>query len=295
MGQAKAFERGTRSPWTTALLVVTAVAAASVALGLTVVGPMLQRKWERPAPALALNSPAPAPPVETPRAEAEVQIKERVIPRPKPKPPAELMIPLTVPTLDEHPPGSGSQDTTQADGTSAHPSINATLSDGERGADGKRPRDSVGAEAVEGGDGTAVGARARDGQNSKARRRRLSPLEALPSLGSTLPRSPAPERGTAPGAGGTDSSPAAGSGEAGRTGQSYRVQVGRFAEEGDARRLRDELEGAGLSPRVVKTERDGVVLYRVQVGTFKMKENADRQVDQLKQQHYEPYIADDEP
>jgi cell division protein FtsN len=142
------------------------------------------------------------------------------------------------------------------------------------------------------------------GEGRRARRRRLSPLEALPTLGGSLPRTPAAEQGTAAGASGTDSAAPAGAAagrddqggekEGRRTGRSYRVQVGRFADENDARRLKDELAGSGLTPQVVKTEREGVTLYRVQVGTFRLKENADRQVEQLKEQKFEPYIADDD-
>jgi cell division protein FtsN len=72
------------------------------------------------------------------------------------------------------------------------------------------------------------------------------------------------------------------------------VQVGRFAEESAAQRVRDELAGSGFSAQVVRSERSGTVQYRVQVGTFRQKENADRTVEKLKAQSYEPYIADDE-
>jgi cell division protein FtsN len=309
MGHTKVPQRGVRSPWPTALLVIATVAAASVALGLTVVGPMLQRRLETPPPALALNTPAPTAPVETARAEADVQIKERVIPRPKPKPPPELNMPLTVPaqTVDE--PGTTAGTTVEASRTSPRPSIRATISDTDPNGLAERGRDSARGEPMDGGDGSerqVEGARGRDNEASRTRRRRLSPLEALPTLGSSLPRGPASEREPKGAAAESDSRSGTGAAEATRdgqgaekdgrrTGRSYRVQVGRFADETDARRLRDELAGSGLSPRVVRTERDGVVLYRVQVGTFKMKENADRQVGQLKEQRYEPYIADEEP
>jgi cell division protein FtsN len=300
MGETKVSERQARAAWPTALMVVAVVAAASVALGLTVVGPMIQRNREAPPPTLVVSSPAPAPPVETARAEAEVQIKERVIPRPKPKPPAELVVPLTVNGQDPNTPGG-------ANGAPGEPGQAATrpaTGENDRAGRSDRRRDSIHGEvteADEGSDQTADGSRTRDG-DSKSRRRRLSPIEALPALGSSLPRTPAADRGADAAAAGTDSSPSAGAADGAsgerdgrRSGRSYRVQVGRFADENDARRLRDELAGSGLSPRVVRSEREGVVLYRVQVGTFKMKENADRQVEQLKEKQYEPYIADDDP
>jgi cell division protein FtsN len=80
-----------------------------------------------------------------------------------------------------------------------------------------------------------------------------------------------------------------------KSGRAYRVQVGRFADEAAAQRLRDELAKSGLSPRVVKSERGGATVYRVQVGTFRQKENADRAMEQLKGQSYAPYLADDKP
>src|SRR5262249_35914937 len=76
---------------------------------------------------------------------------------------------------------------------------------------------------------------------------------------------------------------------------SYRVQVGRFTDERDADNLRDELTQAGLSPRVVKTQKGGVTTYRVQVGTYRQKENADRQIEMLKSRAYDPYLAEEEP
>lgn len=300
MGQTKVTERNARPAWPTALLVVALVAAASVALGLTVVGPMIQRSRETPPPTLALNTPAPEPSIEAPRAEAEVQIKERVIPRPKPKPPAELVVPLTLAGQDAALPGTA--DSAPGD-VATRPANRATDGDNERAGKEDRPHAAIRGDVTEAGDDDGEagdGSRNREG-DSKSRRRRLSPLEALPALGSSLPRSPASDQELGAGAAGTDATSKRGSAETGReggarrNGRSYRVQVGRFTDESDARRLRDELEGSGLSPRIVKTERDGVVLFRVQVGTFKMEENAKRQVEQLKEKQYEPYIADDDP
>ena len=73
------------------------------------------------------------------------------------------------------------------------------------------------------------------------------------------------------------------------------MQVGRFNEEQQAVKLRDELVQSGLAPRVVRTQKGGVTVYRVQVGTFRQKENADRQMEVLKSRSYEPYLADEEP
>ena len=80
-----------------------------------------------------------------------------------------------------------------------------------------------------------------------------------------------------------------------RGGHSFRVQVGRFVNESDAQRLKEELAGSGLSPRVVRTERDGTVVFRVQVGTYRRRENAERQIEQLKAQSYEPDLVDEAP
>ena len=74
-----------------------------------------------------------------------------------------------------------------------------------------------------------------------------------------------------------------------------RVQVGRFSEQQEAERLREELASTGLSPRVVRTQKGGTTVYRVQVGTFRQKENADRQMEVLKSRSYEPYLADEAP
>jgi hypothetical protein len=87
--------------------------------------------------------------------------------------------------------------------------------------------------------------------------------------------------------------PAAG-GEPVTKGRLIRVQVGRFAEERDALLLSDELRRQGFTPAVVRTEREGQVLYRVQVGTFRNPENADRTMEQLRQSQLEPYFGEDE-
>jgi cell division protein FtsN len=73
----------------------------------------------------------------------------------------------------------------------------------------------------------------------------------------------------------------------------YRVQVGRFAAEGDARALAEELKRDGLSPSVVRNGPEGKGLYRVQVGTFRQRENADKALEALRKKQLEPYLAED--
>ena len=123
----------------------------------------------------------------------------------------------------------------------------------------------------------------------------MAPLEALPDLGNSLPRGPGTEGETNPGTATSDNKtprPSSTSGEG--NGRVYRVQVGRFTDEADAKRLRDELAAPGSEPQVVKSERDGVVVYRVQVGTYRQEENAKRQLESLRAKSYEPYLAEDD-
>src|ERR687888_405676 len=94
MRSTNSTQRASMTGWPTAVLVVTSVAAASVALGLTVVGPMIQRRMETPPPMLSANAAVPAAVASPAGPQAEVQIKERIIPRPRPKPaPIELALP----------------------------------------------------------------------------------------------------------------------------------------------------------------------------------------------------------
>src|SRR5262249_27636324 len=72
--------RGSRkSIWLTAILIVLSVSAVSLALGLLVVGPMIQQRMETPSPTLAASAPVPAAPAVPVAAAAEVQIKERIL------------------------------------------------------------------------------------------------------------------------------------------------------------------------------------------------------------------------
>jgi len=296
------------------VLVIASVAAASLALGLTVVGPMIQRRMETPPTELAVASPAPAAMVQAAAPPAEVHIKERVIPRPKPKPiPADLTIPLGAPdplltdpsggttTLGNTPTRAGKARirTTITDADSTAP---AGASAGSRSETGT-PRTDVSVTAA----GDAHGETARSHETVVPKpTRRLSPLEALPALGSALPKgqslggesSPGSAAGSSPDTRTGDKRDATNATTATdrtRSGHSFRVQVGRFVNESDALRLKDELAGSGLSPRVVRTERDGTVVYRVQVGTYRRRENAERQIEQLKAQSYEPDIVDEAP
>lgn len=75
----------------------------------------------------------------------------------------------------------------------------------------------------------------------------------------------------------------------------YRVQVGRFADESDARALAEELKRDGLAPSVVRSGPEGKGLYRVQVGTFRQRENADKALEALRRKQLEPYLAEEEP
>jgi cell division protein FtsN len=82
---------------------------------------------------------------------------------------------------------------------------------------------------------------------------------------------------------------------AAESGPLYRVQVGRFADEGDARALAEELTRDGLSPSVVRGGPEGKGLYRVQVGTYRLRDNADKALETLRRKQLEPYLAEDEP
>jgi cell division protein FtsN len=309
MSHPSAIGGSPKRQWPVILLIVVLVSAASLALGLMVVGPIIQRRMETPSPALAATTVAPQ--VQTPVAapSAEVEIKEKIKPPPPPRPD-----PLLQPNQMPGPDSSQSQDGQFFTGTgdsrrkrtSDAPSISASISDAGSDRSGGSGEHSKG-RSTESQEGTAPTERhdspalepvkPRDFPGSPALgqprstdlpkpRRRRSPLEALPVLGES-------QSGTNPATGQGDG--AAGAASAALSHRTYRVQVGRFADESAAQRLHDELVGAGYTPRVVRTERNGVVLYRVQVGTFRQKENAEKTVSKLKSQSYEPYVADDEP
>jgi septal ring-binding cell division protein DamX len=308
MSHPSAIGGSPKRQWPVILLIVVLVSAVSLALGLMVVGPIIQRRMETPSPALAANTVAPRVQAPVAAPSAEVEIKEKIKP-PPPPPPDPLSQPNQMPGPDLSQRQDGQFFTGTGDSrrkrTSDAPSISASISDagsdrsggsgehskgrGTETQEGTAPterHDSPALEPVKPRDfpGSPALGQPRSTDLPKPRRRR-SPLEALPVLN-----------------GETQSGATTGQGDGAATAsnatlshRTYRVQVGRFADESAAQRLRDELVGAGYSPRVVRTERSGVVLYRVQVGTFGRKENAEKTVSKLKSQSYEPYVADDEP
>lgn len=71
--------------------------------------------------------------------------------------------------------------------------------------------------------------------------------------------------------------------------QLYRVQVGAFSEEANARRLADKLRQAGY-PVLVKSGS----LYRVQVGAFSQRSNAEALLQELKAGGYQAVIIAEE-
>src|SRR5437868_3617689 len=75
-----------KARWIVPVLVVGSVSAVSLAVGLGVVGPMIQRRMETPPPALSTSGTTSAIPSHFSSPPADVEIKERVPPRPAPKP-----------------------------------------------------------------------------------------------------------------------------------------------------------------------------------------------------------------
>jgi cell division septation protein DedD len=301
---------GTRkSRWIMGAAVVAAVSAVSLALGLGVVGPMIQHRMETPPVALSTSGTTSAIPSHFATPPANVEIKERVVHRPVPKPAApdgtdSLDASSQTLTLDATPADPGDK---AASVTPPKPTIHASVSDAglDTNPDGspadpsaaaagrtKHPDNHSDSSDTGAPDGTGgadkgqeAGARSRGARGPKAHERRVSPLEALPPLdGSGTSGDDQNPRTVVP----PEPDPA-------KNGRSYRVQVGHFDDEAAAQRLRDELARTGLSPQVVKTERGGATVYRVQVGTFKQKENADHAMEKLKSQSYDPYLAEDKP
>src|SRR5436190_12318069 len=86
MSHPSAIGGSSKPQWPVILLIVVLVSAASLVLGLMVVGPIIQRRMETPSPALATN--AVASQVQTPASapSAEVEIKEKIKPPPPPRP-----------------------------------------------------------------------------------------------------------------------------------------------------------------------------------------------------------------
>jgi cell division septation protein DedD len=298
-----------KSHWPVVILVVGCVAATSLALGLLVVGPMIQRRMESPPPVLSVSGTTTVAPSHAAVSSADVDIKERVVrrPPPRPAPPPSDSLNFQLGT----PPASGDAATGLSDAGSpvrAKPGIKATVTDAEGDGAGpagdpasatpgtresrrnpRRSQDTLSPATDGAAASPAAGSdlRPRSAAVPKARTRRSSPLDALPVLDSSGAESTGDK--PLPGAAPIPSS------DVHPTGKSYRVQVGRFNDSQDAARLRDELSQSGLNPRVVKTQKGGATVYRVQIGTYQHKENAIRQMETLKGRSYDPYLAEDEP
>src|SRR4051794_21817520 len=127
-----------RARWPLVILVVGSVAAASLALGLLVVGPIIQRHMETPPPVLATSGTTALPPTERAVSSADVEIRERVVRRPLPRPappkPDELNIPLG-PAPASSDTAAGSTDA-NAQASAARPSIKTTVRDAAGSASG---------------------------------------------------------------------------------------------------------------------------------------------------------------
>jgi cell division protein FtsN len=295
--------RGTEKPrWPVVVFVIGSVSAVSVALGLTVVGPMIQRQRETPPPALASPAAPPTAQASAPAPSAEVEITERVIQPPPPKPtpaPTPAFPSASEGGMEQSPPDSTAvppvSENAPRGESRAKPTIDAVITDADegkaapRGSRSGRRRDREAGLQGDAGRGREE-PRPQATEQPKARSPRTSPIEALPR---PLPVSQEPVVTGTTGTGETRASSTSDQ-DIHRGSRVFKVQVGRFAEETDAQRLRDELSSSGFSAQVVRSGREGTVLYRVQVGTFRQKENADRTVEKLKAQSYEPYIADDD-
>lgn len=303
MPQSQSTEGIGKTRWVVPALVIVSVSAISLAVGLGVIGPMIQRRVETPPPALSVSGTTSALPSRFTAPPADVEIKERVPPPPKPKPVEPVSTDGLADPAGASPADAATRDsetTGPADSTAEKPSIQTTVTDA--GADANA--DGSAADAGSGNGERSEPAHQNPAGNDtsrengapaaaeqpdqgphrhKAHSRRVSPLEALPILNGdgAAPDDATPKTVIPPPP------------DASHSGHSYRVQVGRFDRPADAQRLRDELAKTGLVPQVVTTRREGVVVYRVQVGTFRQKENAQRQMDALKAQSYEPYLADE--
>src|SRR5690349_16806788 len=138
MPQSDATYGAMRARWPLIILVVGTVAAASLALGLLVVGPMIQRRMETPPPVLATSGTTALPPSQPAVSAADVQIKERIVRRPAPRPappkPDELNVELgPAPAPGDTAAGLADSDTRSP---GARPSIKTTVTDASGGAAG---------------------------------------------------------------------------------------------------------------------------------------------------------------
>ncbi len=71
----------------------------------------------------------------------------------------------------------------------------------------------------------------------------------------------------------------------------YKVRVGSFPSEDNAKRKANELSGRGYQTRIVSETVGGKKVYRVQVGAYKDKSNADRTALELKANGEEPEVG----
>lgn len=75
-------------------------------------------------------------------------------------------------------------------------------------------------------------------------------------------------------------------------GSLYKVRVGSFPSEDNAKRKASELSGRGYQTRIVSETVGGKKVYRVQVGAYKDKANADRTALELRANGEDPEVSD---
>lgn len=244
--------------WLPGVLGLVVLAAICGVLGAYILAPVLSPASEAGPSVRTAAAPAPDVPVVTyPSGENQVRIVEK---------------PITPPPAPKKDPERESRIT-----TTIEPSDD-DADDSTRGRSNDRDDDP--------GEGDA---RAKSGAAETPRTRPGAATPPVPDEpGITIEPAPAETSRTAPTP--PTERPAAEGGSS-----LYRVQVGRFADEGDARALAEELKRDGLTPSIVKTGPEGKGLYRVQVGTYRQRENADKTLDTLRKKQLEPYLAEDEP
>src|SRR5262249_44325507 len=138
MPQSDATYGAMRARWPLIILLVGSVAAASLALGLLVVGPMIQRRMETPPPVLAISGTTAVPPSQPAVTPADVEIKERIVRRPVLRPAPPKPDALNVELGPAPAPGdtaAGLADT-PAQSSATRPSIKATVTDAAGAAAG---------------------------------------------------------------------------------------------------------------------------------------------------------------
>src|SRR5262249_27476880 len=138
MPQSDATYGAMRARWPLIILVVGSVAAASLALGLLVVGPMIQRRMETPPPVLAISGTTAVPPSQPAVTPADVEIKARIVRRPAPRPAPPKPDALNVELGPAAAPGDTAAELTdtRAQSAATRPSIKASVTDAAGGASG---------------------------------------------------------------------------------------------------------------------------------------------------------------